>query len=380
MEAKEVRNMDGFEDNPFADPAQINPFADPSVAAATEPPSSTEEYNPFAEQEGPKEPEVPRLPPPTSKAKDTKKQKPKPKPSGPQRPPASNPEPAILPTDPPPDYEPAPAQFSKQSPGAASDLEKREAEVARREAKLKEREKNLATLGTDARPRNFPPLPKFCPCQPCFYINISEEIPPGERFKMRIVVVALFGYTFLLLLNLILSAPGAYYAINDGDDKTDVSATQGIVTVVFAIIFLFMDPVLALLCWFMPLYYAYRKDSALAFMWFFFVMVMQNIIWLLFALGPPGFSCGVIGGILLLGASSVVGAMWIVFGLLWLALVILGSFLIFIVHRYYRSSGHTLQAAGTEAAQVAASNKAVRTAVKQSVKAGVSATLSTPNE
>lgn len=31
---------------------------DPSVAAATEPPPSTEEYNPFAEQQAPKEPEV----------------------------------------------------------------------------------------------------------------------------------------------------------------------------------------------------------------------------------------------------------------------------------------------------------------------------------
>ena len=357
--------MADFEDNPFADTAQINPFADPSVAAATEPPPLTEDYNPFAEQESPKEPQVPLLQPPTSKAKDTKKQKQKPKPSGPQRSPASSPE-------------PAPTQFPSQSP-ASSDLEQREAELARREAILKEREKNLATRGRDARPRNFPPLPKFCPCQPCFYINISEEIPPGERMKMRLVVGALLTYTVLLFLNVIFAIPGAYYATADGDN-TELSARDAILTIVLGIIFLLMDPVLALFCWFMPLYYAYRKDSAFAFMWFFFITVVQNIVWLIFALGPPGYSCGIISGALLMQATTVLGIIWLIFGFLWLGLVVVGSILMYLVHRYYRTSGHTLQSAGVEAAQVAASNKAVRSAVKQSVKAGVNATLAGENE
>lgn len=50
------------------------------------------------------------------------------------------------------------------------------------------------------------------------------------------------------------------------------------------------------------------------------------------------------------------------------------------LHRYYRSSGHTLQEAGAEAAKAAASNKAVRSAVKQTVQAGVSATVAGQNE
>lgn len=33
-----------------------------------------------------------------------------------------------------------------------------------------------------------------------------------------------------------------------------------------------------------------RKDSSLAYMWFFFIKVIQCVTWLIFALGPPGFS------------------------------------------------------------------------------------------
>ena len=65
------------------------------------------------------------------------------------------------------------------------------------------------------------------------------------------------AYTVLLLLNVILAIPGAYYATAEGAN-TELSATSAILNIVFGIIFLLVDPFLALFCWFMPLYYAYR--------------------------------------------------------------------------------------------------------------------------
>jgi hypothetical protein len=68
-----------FEGNPFASEEGINPFADPSVAQATEPPPSSsggDEYNPFEEGKSKKEDsQLPRIPPPPTKAEVKAKNK-----------------------------------------------------------------------------------------------------------------------------------------------------------------------------------------------------------------------------------------------------------------------------------------------------------------
>jgi hypothetical protein len=369
--------MADFDDNPFADPNNINPFNDSSVTGASNPPV-IEEYNPFAEEDTSKEPEPPKLPPPPSKPADKKKQKKEKevktkttgRTSGRFQPPviAAAPPPAVLHPEPPPAYTPAPADFQREQ-----ELKQREEELAKRESQLQEKEKNLSTLGTEARPRNFPPLPKFCPCQPCFYINIGEEIPPSERWKMRLLIALLFFYAFLLFINLILTIPGVVVAADPNNNNTSFNTTSAIVAIVVGIILLFLLPMLSLFCWFMPAYYAYRKDSSLAFMWFFFIMVIQCVAWLVIALGPPGFSVGIISGVAVISLSPPVGGLWLALAFLWLLLIPWGAVMIFLVHRYYRASGMTLDKAAAEAAQGAASNKYIRDAAKGAVRAGVSA-------
>lgn len=367
--------MADFEDNPFADPKDINPFADPSVkAAATDPPPSTEEYNPFAEQVS-NEAEVPILPPPPTKPPEKQKQKKQTKPKGPVAP---EPAPAVLPTEPsqyepPPQYQPAPSSF-----GRDDELKKREEELARRESELQDRERNLSRLGSDARPKNFPPLPKFCPCQPCFYINVSEEIPPGERWKVRLLIGMLAVYFLVLCLNLLFAIIGGAASISKGsnNNNNNLSPTAAIVNIVMGIVWVIILPVAALFCWVMPAYYAYRKDSSLSYMWFFFILVIQCVVWAVFGLGPPGFSCGIISGVNVYSISKPIGLMWIILGIIWFFFIPLAGFMIWMVHRYYRSSGRSLDQAAGEAVRGAAGNKYVRDAVKSGVKTGVSAAMS----
>ena len=112
-----------------------------------------------------------------------------------------------------------------------------------------------------------------------------------------------------------------------------------------------------------------RKDSSLAFMWFFFILPAQCLFWLIYALGIGGFtwcvsslhlssfpfspssqfllyflssfsfhsflstSSGFISGAGLLqyAAGKVIGGIWIAMGFLWLIPIPAAAFLVFIV-------------------------------------------------
>ena len=82
-------------------------------------------------------------------------------------------------------------------------------------------------------------------------------MPPKAVPYFFFLYFSSIAYTALLLLNLILATPGAYYT-TARSEQTDLTVTSGILGIIFGGLFLVMNPVLALLCWFMPLYYAYR--------------------------------------------------------------------------------------------------------------------------
>ena len=60
------------------------------------------------------------------------------------------------------------------------ELERKAAELARREAEL-----NSATGPFNSRVNNWPPLPAFIPLQPCFYQDISVDIPVEFQDTVR---------------------------------------------------------------------------------------------------------------------------------------------------------------------------------------------------
>lgn len=372
--------MADFDDNPFADPGAqggINPFADPAVTQATSSGTNgangaTEDYNPFAE-EAKKEPEAPRLPPPPTKAqvksKEKSKDKSKSKPKAPERPPETAPA-IMLPDDPPPSYEPAPAAFSDPH---QDELAKKEAEIAEREQALRERERNMERLGGVERPNNFPPFPKFCPSplKPCFYINIKVEVPPSQQWKV-FCMLGILIYTWVLhFLNLLISILGVS-TIGDKGNKSEYLTTMGV-----AILYLVLFIPGSFCCWFFPLYHAYKRDSSLSFMFFFFVMLFQILAYVVNGIGIPNLgACGFFNGARFFdtgnsGSQEATGALYMIMGLLWFIGAPCAIIMIVLIHQYYRSSGHTINEAVEEGMAGAARNKHVRSAVKSGVKTGV---------
>ncbi|KAL5481290.1 hypothetical protein EMCRGX_G021423 [Ephydatia muelleri] len=102
----------------------------------------------------------------------------------------------------------------------------------------------------------------------------------------------------------------------------------------------------SLFCWWFPAYTAYRRDSSLCYLWFFFVLAFQIL----------GFVLNMLGLQQLGGAGFVNGAN------AFKAAIPVAAVLLFLVHRYYRSSGRSINEATQEAVTGAAKNKYVRQA------------------
>lgn len=383
--------MADFEDNPFADPQSqgINPFADPAVTQATSSGSqngATEDYNPFAEEAAKKDPEPPRLPPPPTKSQVKAKEKDKPKDKKSKQKAARPPEtqPAIMqPDEPPPTYTPAPPAFSDPHD---EELKKKEAEIAAREQALQERERNMQRLGVTDRPNNFPPFPKFCPqpFKPCFYINVKVEVPPPEQWKVYCMLGILIYTWVLLFVNMLVAIIGA---ITIGKRGTQ---SQYLITMGVSILYLILFLPGSLFCWFLPLYHAYKRDSSLSFMFFFFVILFQILAFILNGIGIPNMgACGFFNGSQFFnvpeGADGntpgavATGALFMILGILWFIGAPITIAMLILIHRYYRSSGHTINQAMEEGVTTAAKNKAVRSAVKGTVKTGVKTAFSGDN-
>ena len=142
----------------------------------------------------------------------------------------------------------------------------------------------------NARVNNWPPLPNFLPCKPCFYQDINVDIPVEFqetvkrlyylwlcKFKMlrlNLSVTKIYSvHAGLLLANLFGALCFLFGGLDDG-------SLIGL-SLVWSVFFI----PLSFLCWFRPAYKAFKNDSSFNFMLFFLIFFGQFCFSVLMALG-----------------------------------------------------------------------------------------------
>jgi len=252
---------------------------------------------------------------------------------------------------PPPAYQPTPAQRID-----TEDLRRRQEELDRKAAELQQREQellrqqNLAASGGVVRGNNWPPLPSWFPIQPCFYQDFQVDIP--IEFQ-RIVKMTYYLWMFHLGILFMNVLGGLAFFIVDSSPGGTVFG--------LGILYLILFAPCSFICWYRPLYKAFRNDSSFNFMLFFFVFAVQSVASVVQCIGFSFLgTCGFINSIETFGEN--VGAAIVMF------LVAIGFasaaaadiLLIIRVHRIYRSSGASVSKAKEEFTTGMMSNKNVQ--------------------
>ncbi|KAK7116841.1 secretory carrier-associated membrane protein 1-like isoform X2 [Littorina saxatilis] len=326
-----------MESNPFADPHASDPFSDPSVqqaagaANANQRQGMLDDYNPFAEgnqtrpvgggQQG-----GGGIPPPRS----------------------SQTQPAIMTPseEPPPPY----TQTGAQKVVDTSELQRRQEELEKKAAELQRKEQDLKNLPPGTRLNNWPPLPGFCPLGPCFYQDFSVDIPLEFQRIVKFVYYLWGFHVIVLMLNVLASL--AWFCVS----------SNGGTTFGLSILWLLLFTPCSFVCWYRPLYKAFRSDSSFNFFVFFFVFFFQFCVYIIQCLGITDFTVGIIAGLGVVGNNLAAGLIMIFVGIFFALLAVVSFAVLVKVHRIYRSTGASFQKAQAEFATGVMKNEAVQSA------------------
>ncbi|XP_061576784.1 secretory carrier-associated membrane protein 2 isoform X2 [Cololabis saira] len=321
--------MSDFESNPFAEPSAHNPFNDPSVTQATN--SSLEPVDAFT---------------PFSPAGDTAA----------RTTPAST-QPAVL----QPSTEPSP---QASAAAAQANLLRQQEELERKAAELDRREQELQTRGPAGKANNWPRLPKSFPIRPCFYQDFEEEIPPEYQRVCRMMYYLWMFHSVTLFLNLL-----ACLACLTSD--TACAVDFGL-----SILWLILFTPCSFLCWYRPVYKAFRTDSSFSFFFFFFVFFCQVVIFVIQAVGIPKWgNSGWITAFTVIGANKAVGAIMMVVAVLFTFCAGMSIFMLKMVHSMYRRTGASFQKAQQEFSQGVLTSKTFQTGAAGAVSSAAAGGL-----
>ncbi|XP_041094874.1 secretory carrier-associated membrane protein 3-like [Polyodon spathula] len=247
-------------------------------------------------------------------------------------------------------------QTRNATAAATAELLRRQEELEKKAADLERRERELqsAGLGNEAtRQNNWPPFPSFCPIQPCFYQDISVEI--GQDFQRTVSTMYYFwmfsGCT--LIFNFIANL--ALFCV-------DTSAGVGLG---LAILWILIFTPCSFLCWYRPMYKAFRSDSSFNFFFFFFVFFVQvtDIQYFLSAgLCSPSCFSGWIVSLAALKVNVAVAVIMLLTAVMFTGTAVVGVIMLKKIHSLYRRTGASFQKAQAEFTTGVLSNEAVRTA------------------
>ncbi|XP_028812207.1 secretory carrier membrane protein 2, like [Denticeps clupeoides] len=299
--------MSGLEHNPFVEADDVNPFQDPSVTQATSTVmEGMAEYNPFSAGVG-------GLSGRTVPLSDASSQ------------------PAVLHTS----TEPSP---QARAAAAQAELLKQQAELERKAAELERKERELQDRGAPmGKENNWPPLPKFLPIKPCFYQDFGEEIPLEYQRVCKMMYYLWMYHCATLFLNMLACL--AYFL---------TSTTAGVDFGLSILWFILFSPV-AFICWYRPVYKAFRSDSSFSFFFFFFIFSFQLAVYIIQTVGIPRWgNSGWITALAALNSSIAVGVFMMVSACFFTVLVVLSIILLKMVHGKYRRTGASFQKAQEE--------------------------------
>ncbi|NXL54302.1 SCAM1 protein, partial [Podilymbus podiceps] len=239
---------------------------DPSVTQVTRNvPPGLDEYNPFSDS---------RTPPPGNV----------------KMPNVPSTQPAIMkPTEEPPAY----TRIPKERALAQAELLKRQEELERKAAELDRREREMQSLNQ----------------QGGMHEKILLHIEKNSLFLIKYCFAFAFTvHTVTLFLN-IFGCLAWFY----------VDATRGVDFGLSILWFLLFTPC-SFVCWYRPLYGAFRSDSSFRFFVFFFVYICQFAVHVLQAAGFQRWgNCGWISSLTGLNKSIPVGIMMIIIAALFTA-------------------------------------------------------------
>ncbi|GFO30669.1 secretory carrier-associated membrane protein [Plakobranchus ocellatus] len=338
--------MSDYDSNPFADPHASSPFSDPSVQQATgssggQRQGALDDYNPFAEGNQTRPANQGSTAPPPRPAQT---------------------QPAIMtPSEDPPPYSQTAAQKVDTSElqrrqesdnlttpatdahyDVGEELEKKAAELQRKEQEIKN-----AQYG-GKRENNWPPLPSFCPVGPCFYQDFNVDIPLEFQRIVKFTYYLWGFHVIVLILNVIGSL--AYFI-----EDTEGGATFGL-----SLLWLILFTPCSFVCWYRPLYKAFRSDSSFNFFVFFFIFFFQFCVYIIQCLGITDFTVGIISGLKMVDDNVAVALIMIFIGIFFGILAAVSIVILIKVHRIYRSTGASFQKAQAEFASGVMKNEAVR--------------------